>query len=65
MQMQLTSIEQALRRELTLLFFPSTVDEFIYLTISPTLDRLKKLSAEIKRLQQVRTWPKRPFRIAP
>ncbi|CAJ0589037.1 unnamed protein product [Cylicocyclus nassatus] len=63
LQMQIKSIEQALRRELSMLFFPNTVDEFIYLTISPTVDRLKKYEDEIERLLKIRSWPKRPFPI--
>ncbi|CAJ0589043.1 unnamed protein product [Cylicocyclus nassatus] len=63
LQMEIKSIEQALRRELSMLFFPNTVDEFIYLSISPTIDRLKKYEDEIERLSKIRSWPKRPFPI--
>uniref|UniRef100_A0A0N4X2N1 beta-N-acetylhexosaminidase n=1 Tax=Haemonchus placei TaxID=6290 RepID=A0A0N4X2N1_HAEPC len=50
-------------RELSKLFFDNTVDEFIYLTISPTIDRLQKYLDEVKRLSALRVYPKRPFRI--
>ncbi|XGW05845.1 hypothetical protein V3C99_016309, partial [Haemonchus contortus] len=60
---QIKSIEISLRRELSKLFFDNTVDEFIYLTISPTIDRLQKYLDEVKRLSALRVYPKRPFRI--
>ncbi|RCN36379.1 glycosyl hydrolase family 20, catalytic domain protein [Ancylostoma caninum] len=65
LQAQMVPIEHALRRELSTLFFQNTVDEFLYLTIAPTMDRLKNYLDEIKRLSQLREYPKRPFRIAP
>ncbi|KAK6758038.1 hypothetical protein RB195_015696 [Necator americanus] len=63
-QAQMTSIEYGLRRELSLLFFNNTVDEFLYLTVSPIVERLKKYMDEIQRLSQLRTYPRRPFRIS-
>ncbi|VDP45733.1 unnamed protein product [Heligmosomoides polygyrus] len=50
-------------KELSKLFFSSTVDEFIFLTISPTVDRLQKYLDEIKRLSLLRVFPKRSFKI--
>ncbi|EYB98903.1 hypothetical protein Y032_0127g1409 [Ancylostoma ceylanicum] len=65
LQAQMVPIEHALRRELSVLFFQNTVDEFLYLTISPIVDRLKNYMNEIKRLSQLRIYPKRHFKIAP
>ncbi|KAK6019051.1 hypothetical protein OSTOST_15327, partial [Ostertagia ostertagi] len=61
---QIKSIEISLRKELSKLFFDNTVDEFIYLTISPTVDRLQKYLDEVKRLSALRVYPRRPFRIS-
>uniref|UniRef100_A0A1I7X318 Glycosyltransferase family 1 protein n=1 Tax=Heterorhabditis bacteriophora TaxID=37862 RepID=A0A1I7X318_HETBA len=63
MHNEIETIESEVREEMSKLFFDNTVEEFIYLTITPTADKLKHYLREIKRLSLIKTYPKRHFKI--
>ncbi|WKY09596.1 hypothetical protein Q1695_002170 [Nippostrongylus brasiliensis] len=60
---QMQGVEQSLRMAMRKYFFDNAVDEFIFLTLSPMLDKLQGYLDEIKRLSVLREYPKRPFKI--
>ncbi|CAI4222783.1 unnamed protein product [Auanema sp. JU1783] len=60
---QLQNVEDNLRREMSKLFFDNTIDEFLYITMGPTTDKMKNMVSETKRLQRLRVYPKRHFPI--
>ncbi|CAJ0939340.1 unnamed protein product, partial [Mesorhabditis belari] len=65
-QMQLGQLQQAerqLRNQLNPLFFENTVEEFVFETIGPHIDKLTKMVADAERLRKLRVWPKRHFPI--
>ncbi|VDM58433.1 unnamed protein product, partial [Angiostrongylus costaricensis] len=60
---QILPIDRDLRKELSNFFFTSTVEEFMFATVSPIIDRLRNYLNEAKRLSHIRVYPKRSLEL--
>ena len=60
---QLDSAERAIRTEMTPHFFDNTIDEFLFITVGQTTDKLRTWLNECRRLKKLRTYPARHFSI--
>lgn len=59
----LENLVRQLRTEMNQVFFPDTVDEFIYTYIQEDLNKLVSLTEAARRIATIKTFPGRPFPI--